>query len=506
MKSSKILPILFSLLFLGSCDIQVIEKDSFVIETEEGVFSGVEPAAALSSAYQDLRSAMEPQDQLLALAEHPSDEYMGPTRGTDWGDNGVWRTLHQHTWDASHAYVTNTWNALNERVFKLGQLLHPVSEANASQQAEAKFLRAWYMYWILDLWGKIPIREADEGAEIDPRVLEAPEAYEYIMSDLDDAIAGLPSVGPGVANTNKANKAAARYLKAKMLLNKATFLGGSPEAADMTEVVQLVDLIKADGFALYEGYFDIFKDTDDTETIFWTASSIGNRAWCSLHYKQPTPDNTGGGWNGFTTTAEFYELFEGPESNEPGKGQEERRGYVPTDGSHYGIGYGFLVGQQYDANGNPLTDRPGNPLVYTKEMPGLAGNNERTGIRIIKYHPEDGAFNGHVILMRYADAHLMKAEAILRGGSSSDNAADLVNELRSLRDASPATSVDLNYILDERGRELYLEMWRRNDQIRFGTFTDAWQFKDASEPYRTRFPIPDQALASNPNLIQNPGY
>lgn len=230
--------------------------------------------------------------------------------------------------------------------------------------------------------------------------------------------------------------------------------------------------------------------------------------WNSLHYKQNSPDNTGGGWNGFTTLAEFYDLFEGdPNINVPGSGQEERRGFVPTDGSNLGIGYGFLIGQQYDETGTAMTDRPGNPLIFTKELPGLLGNDERTGIRVIKYHPENGAFANHEVIFRYADAHLMKAEAIMRGGTSGDSPLAMVNELRVLRNASPLASAPTEQdMLDERGRELYIEIWRRNDLIRFGQFTKEWAYKDNTEEFRVLFPIPATAIITNPNLIQNPGY
>lgn len=498
---------LFGLIILfGSCtDLEVEEKDSLLIETESGEFSGVEPAAALTSSYADLRG-ISAENNTYALGEVTSDALLVPTRGTDWGDNGVWRTLHQHTWDATHPQILATWNYLNSNVFRLNQLLAPVSNANATQLAEGRFLRAFNMYHLLDLFGKIPFREVNEGADVNPRVLSAQEAFDFIIADLTAALADIPVIGPG-NETLRASKAAVNFLFAKMYLNKHVFIGGEPQAADMTKVIEHVDAITADGFSLNSGYFEIFEEGPDSETILWTDASWGNHIWYGLHYNQPVPTNTAGGWNGFSTTAEFYALFEGSEtSNEPGSGQEERRGYVPTDGSGFGIGYGFLVGQQYGPDGEPLTDRAGNPLVFTKEFPGLVGNNERTGIRIIKYHPQFGAFTPYYILFRYADAYLMKIEAILRGGTSADDALTLYNELRTIRDASTVSSIELADILDERGRELYIEGWRRNDQIRFGTYTSTWDMKENTEEFRVLFPIPSRAITSNPNLEQNPGY
>lgn len=513
---------LFAVILFAACtDLEVEERDSLVTEDESGTFSGVDPAGALSSAYTDLRG-FATQSNLYALSEVTSDELLVPTRGTDWGDNGVWRTLHQHTWDASHEHILNTWNNLNSNVYKVNQIIAPVSNANPQQLAEAKFLRAYNMYLLLDLFGQIPFREVDEGVDVDPRVLNASEAFNFIHKDLTEALPDLPEISPGIA-TIQASKAAGNFLMAKLMLNKHVFLGGEPSAADMTTVVESVNAIKADGFGLQEGYFELFTPEVDTETILYTDGDYSFMIWDALHYNQTVPDNQGGGWNGFSTTAEFYALFEGdPNNNEPGSGQEERRGFVPTsgqeagpddkdedgdgleDGSH--IGYGFLVGQQYGLSGNQLKDRAGNPLAFTKEFPGLTGNNERTGIRVMKYHPSEGAFGNHYILFRYGDAHLMKAEAVARGGSSSETALELVNELREIRDATPLQSVNLDDILDERGRELFIEGWRRNDQIRFGTFTEPWPMKENTETFRVLFPIPETALSSNPNLEQNPGY
>lgn len=513
MISFKIKPIYFTVLVLASLsctDLEVEELDSRLIEDETGEFSGVDPTAMLTTAYQDLR-AFGDQANTYALHEVTSDELLVPTRGTDWGDNGLWRTLHQHNWDATHQHILTSWNQLNSNVFRINQLLSPETLENFNpteeQLAEARFLRAYNMYLILDLFGQVPFREADEGIEIDPLVFGPEEAFEFILNDLTLALPDLPEIGPG-ALTLHASKASANFLMAKLFLNKHVFLNtGTASDADMEVVIESVEAIQNDGFDLYEeGYFDIFEPDLVSEVIFWTEASYGNRIWNGLHYHQGTPDNAGGGWNGFATTAEFYALFEGPEdTNAPEAGQEERRGFVPDDGSHLGIGYGFLVGQQYGPEGNPLQDRAGRPLVFTKEYPGLIGNTERTGIRVIKYHPENGAFTNFLILFRYADAHLMKAEALARQGNLSE-ALSLVNELREIRGASPLASLELEDLLAERGRELYIEGWRRNDQIRFGTYTDAWTLKLPSEEFRELFPIPANAVASNPNLEQNPGY
>jgi hypothetical protein len=132
----------------------------------------------------------------------------------------------------------------------------------------------------------------------------------------------------------------------------------------------------------------------------------------------------------------------------------------------------------------------------------LIGADTDDGYRAIKYHPAD---KGRYIQLRYADVMLMKAEALFRSGQTGEAQA-LVNELRVNRGASPLSSLDDAALLDERGRELYWEGIRRTDQIRFGTFDNTWHDKTVTDPYRVLYPIPQQALDSNPNLVQNPGY
>ena len=492
-----------ALAMVGCTNLEIEQTDSIFADLS-GEFSGVDAGGTLTDLYNAVRGQTESQENLYALTEVSSDEFVVPTRGTDWGDNGVWRTLHSHTWSPTHQRVKNTWNDQNRNVYNATTIIDSRSNPTAQQAAEAKFIRAYSMFWLIDMFGQVPFRTPDEGPDVNPTVMTRAEAFDFAVKDLTEAIPDLPSVGPS-EDLVSASKAAGMLLLAKFYLNKHIFTGtGSADASDMTQVINLVDDIKAEGFDLQAGYFELFEDSVNNETIWFTTSSVGNNIWNTLHYNQIVPDQAGG-WNGFTTIAEFYDLFEGdPNVNTPGSGQVERRGFVPTDGTNYGVGNGFLIGQQYDANGNPYKDRTGAPLVFTKELPGLLGNNERTGIRVIKYNPANGAFANHKIVFRYADAHLMKAEAVFRSGG---DATALINELRTLRGASPIGSVTEQDIIDERGRELYGEQWRRNDLIRFGQFTAPWSYKEVSgDETKNLYPIPATAIISNPNLVQNPGY
>jgi len=511
----KTLKPIFAIAFLAmisvSCLTEIVESDSIITDEELGIFDGVGVVQpSLDNLYNGIYGQLGDQANFFALNEVSTDETLVPTRGTDWGDNGIWRTLHAHTWSPTHSYILTTWNQLNQNVFRASEIIASTNEAPTAQQAaEAKFLRAFSMYFVLDFWGQVPFREPGQGSDVDPVVFSAQEAYNFILDDINGAIAGLPVSGPSEGN-DKANRAAANFLKAKVVLNSSRY----GAAGNMQDVINAVDAIAADGYALQAGYFELFKPDVDNETIWFISASVGNRIWNGLHYNQNSPDNVGGGWNGFTTLAAFYDSFEGnPNSNNVGDGQEERRGWVPdasnANSSNLGIGYGFLQGQQYEEDGTILKARPGDPLIFTKELPGLSGNNERTGIRIIKYHPspdDGGSFRSHEIVFRYADAHLMKAEAMMRSGG---DATAMVNELRTLRGASPLGNVGESQMLAERGRELYVEFWRRNDLLRFGKFTMDWEFKNpdaVGDETKNLYPIPINALLSNPNLVQNEGY
>ena len=150
---------------------------------------------------------------------------------------------------------------------------------------------------------------------------------------------------------------------------------------------------------------------------------------------------------------------------------------------------------------------------------------EDVGIRVVKYVPDfsnngknygGGTAGNWTMIFRYPDVVLMVAEAKMRA-TAADNAGALalVNELRTARAAAPMTAMSLvnpnnvadpHTLLAERGRELYWEIVRRTDLIRFGVFMKPWALKPASDAAHLVFPIPSTALAANPNLKQNPGY
>lgn len=494
---------------ITSCtDLVNIEKDSVVRQTESGTPVAGDPVGLLESAYKDL-GAYTDQANMYALSMHTSAEMIPPTRGVDWGDNGVWRTLDQHTWDATHQQVRDTWNNLNSRVFKTTEILASTT-ATPAQKAEAKFLRAFNMFHVMDFYGQVPFREFTQGVDDLPRVMTRSEAFDFIVKDLEEALPVLAKVGPSATN-GVANKAAANFLLAKLYLNKAVYKSSTPsgpytfDKADMDKVSTYVNAITADGYKLDTDYFNAFTKDANSETIFVSLEGTPQNRWfMTLHYDQDPS-----GWNGFTTLADFYDKFE---KDDPRIGKP-----ASEDGTQFSwLGHGFLIGKQRgpvkDVKGDYVTvngkiqikdivdTRTQKVLSFTRDVP-LAGAATDKGIRILKYHP---ATAGKYILMRYAEALMMKAEAQLRGNDAA-GALATVNSIRAARKAKALTSINTEGMFDEIGRELYWEGGKRTVEVRYGKFNTGTG-ADNKEAYTVLFPIPAIALVSNPNLKQNQGY
>jgi starch-binding outer membrane protein, SusD/RagB family len=508
MKYFKILTTL-SLVFFLSCSTDLEEKLGGELSAEQAaeITSGTQ---FLNSAYKQLQQ-FETQDLIWAMQEHTSDELVGPTRGGDWDDNGIWRQLHQHTWDAGHQFVENTFNNLSNGVFQTIQALS--FDLTTSEIAQAQFLQAWFVFHLLDLYGQVPFRDAGEDLREAARVLTGEDAVNLIISNLESAIPNLPTN----SSTGIASQAAGQALLAKSYLQKPVWISGgkgfSFDNADLDKVIQNCDGVISAGYSLSQGlgYYDNFRPDNDvnpgaSEIIFVSkhargenGGNIASRWFMTLHYNQNP-----GGWNGFTTLSDFYSKFD--DDNDVRKGNKTLSGLTDVSG----LKAGFLQGQQVDVDGNNLQDRLGNLLFFTTVSPIISSGPdlEITGIRGLKYIPDYDNLNvpnNDYVLLRFSDVLLMKAEALLRKGDDG-SALAIVNQIRAARNATDLGSIDLASLLDERGRELWWEGWRRPDQIRFDTFLDGGAQKEPSSETYLLFPIPSISISGNPNLIQNPGY
>ncbi len=458
----------------------------------------INTSATLVAAYNGLRD-FNGQGMMYALDEMSTDAMVGPTRGGDWDDNGVWRQIHTQTWAPDHGEVKGAWNSLLSNVYNCNLVIE--NGGTASEVLQARFLRAFYYYNVVDLFGQAPYRPVGSSLLDDPKVWSRSEATAFVISELEAIVGSLPARVSGDASI--VNKDAAHFLLAKLYLNKSVFDGsGSFAAADMTKVVQHVDAITS---TLAPNYWDNFApNNNNSDEVIFSSKNIQGGAGGNMqskwrmgtHYNQ-TPS----GWNGFATLSEYYNRF--------GSTDARAKYSTPAIIADLGNPVGFNIGQQYAPGGVvALQDRNSHPLVFTSAITLITSGAtlETAGIRGMKYIPDNsnlGSPDNDLVLMRYSDALLMKVEAILRGGTGS--AGSILSDIATRAGVAAAANT-LDGVYAERGRELWWEGWRRNDMIRFGKFLDARELKPYnSDPKYLLFPIPADALF-NANLKQNAGY
>jgi len=503
----------FSLIAISCTKLDEKLNGQLTFDQVSGGGGSANTTALLNGVYNSMQLPFQNHENILCLWEMTGDALVGPTRGPDWDDNGQLRVLYAHSWTPDHPFIRNLFNNLNGVVFGATDLLQ--FNPSPQQDAEARMLRAMAQFMLFDGFNQLPYREPGGDELALPEVRKGMDAFEYIVSELNAILPNLPD-GPN----NLANKDAARVLLMKCYLNKGTFANRAAptfDAADMQQVITLADqIIGSTKYSFSTGYFDNFAPANNTigKENIWvqqnTSSGAGelrSRWHSTIHYNQEP-----GGWNGFTTLSDFYGKFEASDT---------RRGVAyptgdptrPNPGNRVNVG--FLIGQQYDMKtGAALQSRiQGQGLIYTPEvnLVETGGDLEVKGIRLYKY-PVDWAHLGtqnidnDFVYFRLADVMLMKAEALVRT-SGAAAALPIVNAIRANRGATALASVTLDNLLDERGRELYEEGWRRQDLIRFGKFLGPKQLKPAeSDPKFLLFPIPATQIAGNPNLEQNPGY
>jgi hypothetical protein len=544
--------LLTTLVSMGCTNLKEEENNKLVI----GAGGSVSAGSQLVAAYNDLNTVMHGQDEIFSLQENTTDECLVPTRAGDWDDNGVWRVLHSHAWDATHGQVQQVFSNLGilESDATTTLALNPTQE----QAAEATFLRSLAQYYFVNLYGQVPYRTVPNYNTINASPVMTPaEAIDTLVTNLTNIIPLLSASNQNyIANPN-----AARFLLMKVLLNKQAFLNpitpAAQVAADMQQVHDLGVAIENSGqsingqsIALTPYYFDNFGPNNggfgapqtggvSTENIFvygnnGTASNpngtsngaIDDRWMMALHYNSWDASSVYGsaGWNGFSTIADVYTAFD---PNDTRKGNvaypladTNSLGLSPISGLRVGLD----SGAQYNEHGVQEMDRRGNKLSFqgpVAETETDLTTLEGAGIRGIKYYPDYKNYTSHpsnqLAIFRYADVLLMMAEADLSGASGgSGEALSIVNTLHTARGAAPVASISLvntgnlydpTTILEERQKELWWESWRREDMIRMGVFLTAWDLKpaDVGTTY-ILFPIPVAQLVANPNLKQNKGY
>jgi hypothetical protein len=500
---------------------------------------------------------------LFALQEISTDEAILPYRGgTDWGDNGIYISLHKHETTSTDPNVRGTWNFITQSLSRAVTAINTLAtnkDPNAAQYiAEARGMYAFYNMLALDLWGIIFVKE-DIGAT--SKIVRGKEAVDYLEKEL-------LAVEPQLDNTTgpgRLTKAGVWGLLAKLYLNAPVWrdryaASTTFPAADMDKVIEYTDkIVNSNLFSLSSDYFAIFGNDNHTnkELIFAVdqradLNGHNRMAYFSLsgdHFPLPAYP-AANGTDGPAITPDFYRSWANAYAPVDPAAADSRfyrqnvmASTVPGDtcvaDANFNIDRGIMRGQQYGllrVNGvflrcpdgklkigklfNVTRSRPNSPVNFTEQIDfTTAGSDYSTGYRVEKYEFSKKSTSGRnfgeadISILRLGDILLMRAEAKLRKGDASGALAD-VNRVRAGRTVPtgvPAlSSIDLDLLLRERGFELYWEMHRRTDMIRFGKYEAAWTEKTNSDKNKRVFPIPQTAIDGASNLpgylTQNPGY
>jgi starch-binding outer membrane protein, SusD/RagB family len=475
-------------LLSGQACTDLTETPYDVIPTDQFGETPEQQAALLGPLYSSLGDYFGRYAELNTT----TDEQVIPTRGGDWKDGDAWKRLKQHSWTPAgdDDKFNGMWSWCYNSITSINQQLGKITDKGTL--AELRALRAFYHYVALDHFRNIII--ADKIGGESPVQKSGAESFAWIEKELKEVYPDL-SEAVGGAYYGRFNKYVASMLLAKLYLNAEVWTGTAKWAEAKAECDKIIASNKyqlsADFFANFSTQNQASKE--NILAVPYDASKRGgfNMNMRTLHYLSQLTFNTPQApWNGYCTATEFYNSF--AESDDRKKM--------------------WIVGQQYSSTGVALKD-DGVPMAFTPEIPAFemaAGPVARlAGARSQKYEIQrNGSSNDQdndFVIFRLGDTYLMRAEANLRLGNAADAIKD-VNVIRVRAGATPVTKLTLDDMLAERGWEMAWEYVRRQDLIRFGQFTKAWKFKEASPAFRNIFPIPATQLALNPNLKQNPGY
>ena len=415
------------------------------------------------------------------------------------------------SWDANDPWVSDMYYRIYYTIALCNEFLRnagddQIAKFTASEQediihyrAEARFIRALAYYHAMDFFRDIPfVTEADPVGAFIPPCYESSDVFEYIETELKDIDADL--LAKEDCEYGRASKAAAWTLLAKLYLNAGVYTGTTRYTDCITYCNKV---IKEGGYSLESDYAKLFNaennlrtneiifplTVDATNTVTWGATTyiVCGEVSNTSDYQKPEDYGVTSGWGMFRVRGEIPALFDA----------KDGRGMFFTEGQTQ-----WLDAVDNQANG-----------YYVKKWTNLTDAGEAASNTV------DGGVNTDYPLFRLADVYLMLAESTLRGGQGStvSEALGYVNQLRARAFGTEyetsgkitEAQMDLDFIIDERARELYWEGTRRTDLIRYDLFTTEdylWQWKGgmkdgkAVDSKYNYYPIPTSDLTANPNL------
>lgn len=437
------------------------------------------------------------------MEELPTDEAV-----IAWGD-GPLQELNTQIWGSSNAFLGSMYYRIYFQVSMANELLRETSDAKLASRgqtsiaatvkqyrAEARFLRALSYWHAIDLFGDVPlVTEADAVGKTPPAQAKRADVWQYVVNELVAIRADLPTAG--AAEYGRVDQGAVSMLLAKLYLNAQIYTGTARYSEARAEAERVIAgsyrldanfrrIFSADNNTSPEMVFAVPQDGKRTQsyggTTFLIHASVGNQMDAGAY-------GIDGGWWGLRTKPEVVALF-------PSSGADKRNAFFFSQGQSLQVGNMTDFAQGYAA-----------PKYTNKTSSGASGSDA-------------GFADTDYPMFRLADAYLMYAEAVLRGGGGTRaQALDYVNQLRAraygnATGAITDAQLTLDFLLDERGRELFWEGTRRTDLVRYGKFTTAgvWAWKGGTQAgkttdaFRNLYPLPASELIANPNLKQNTGY
>jgi starch-binding outer membrane protein, SusD/RagB family len=528
------------ILLVGICtSCTKIEDDSYgnVVASKYNPQTEADISYLINAAYVPWRETMLLWNGVVRGQELCADQDVIPARPNGWVDGGIYKRWHQHNWTIDDNSVWEPWNRTYNGITTCNRLLSQIEDGALGLQGEAKdkliselkVLRASYYYILIDFFGNIPV-VTDFKDESLPKQSTRVEVFNFIIKEVTDNIDNLSETPRGYYY-GRFNKWAAYTLLAKIYLNAEVWTGTSRWSDCISACNKVIEFAESTGeYELETNQKDVFvTNNENSKEIIYALpiDEIYVTDWNAFDFhlftlaseNQRTYNFTNVPWGGVCAIPQFIDSFDPQDSR---------------------LSENFVFGQQYTASGEILKRSDnGEPLIYTKDVPSIDESTMYDGYRWGKFEYAVGSANrlsNDWPMFRYADILLMKAEALMRDGQS--GAGKLVTGIRERafkdnpvkavvtdedllagsvydygrRDTYKTTHEggdDIKYgrFLDELGWEFTQEGHRRQDMIRFGVFTTkSWFSHDASSSYRALYPIPNQALLTNPNLSQNSGY
>lgn len=525
-------------LSLSACmkdlDQEPIDPDSF---TEKDVFkNATEAKGALAKIYASLSLTGQKGpsgDGDIAGADEGSTGYTRmqfylQVASTDeaiirWSDAGV-PDFHNMSWTPANTFNNAYYNRLGQQIAFANSFIDNAQALASDPEvgyyiAEARFIRAYAYYNVIDAFGKAPLVTSSK-ADLKPAQNTRAELFNFVESELKDLEGKLKAARAN--EYGRVDVVAAQALLARLYLNAKVYIGQDKYTDCITYAKKVIassyslnttdannngtaydELFLADNNsngAQNEFIFLASFDGLNTKTYGGTAFIIhgatgGNMNASSLGIND--------GWSGLTAPKEFVNKFEvsARNSNNEPTAWKDKRAMFYTDGQTY--------------ENTDLKD-------FTKSGYAITKFKNITSTGAAGKDPEKKFPDTDLPLIRLAEVYLTYAEAVLRGGEGGDRATALgyINQLRTRAYGNASgniadSNLTLDFILDERARELYWEGLRRTDLIRYGKFTGGaylWSFKGgaasgvAVPDYRNLYPIPQDARTANENLTQNTGY